>query len=92
VEILPRLRQSQDGGADVPRQQVEGNEFADRKVATYDQLRAHIQNGRGHQLADELNGLARLVTQIEDAETRRHVGGQLLLPALLHLRFDRHRL
>ena len=92
MEILPRLRQSQDWRTDVPRQQVKGNEFADRKVARDDQFRAHIQDRRGNQLADELNGLARRIAQAEHAETRRHIGGQLLLPALLHLGFDRHRL
>ena len=46
----------------------------------------------GDQLADELHRLARGIAEAEHAEARGDIAGELLLPATLHLRLDRHRL
>ena len=51
-------------------------------------LRAKEQNGRRHQLADELHALARPVAEIEDAKAGFDIARQLLFPAALHLRLD----
>ena len=53
---------------------------------------AEIKHARGDQLADELNALARRVAKLQHAKARRDVTGELLLPAPLHLRLDRHGL
>ena len=55
-------------------------------------LRAEIEGGGGDQLADELHHLARGVAKAEDAEAGADIAGELLFPAALHLRLDRHRL
>ena len=80
------------GCGDPPGQHVEGDEFADRERALDDQLGAEIKRQRGDQLADQLHRLARRVAEADDAEARRDIAGELLLPAPLHLRLDRHRL
>src|SRR5216684_6065594 len=92
VEILPNLRQAQHWGADATRKNVEGHELPDGEAAVNDELCPVEQDCGGNQLADELHGLARRVAEADHAEARRHVTGELLLPAALHLRFHRHRL
>src|SRR5215470_8885360 len=54
--------------------------------------RAEIEDAAGGDLADELHQLARAVAEVLHAEARADVAGELLLPAALHLRLDRHRL
>ena len=61
-------------------------------VAVDHQLGAEVEDGRGDQLADELDGLAGRVAEAEHAEAGCNIAGELLLPAPLHLRLDRHRL
>ena len=53
-------------------------------------LAPKIKNGRGDELTDKLHALARRVAEPQHAKARRHVAGELLLPAALHLRLDRH--
>ena len=62
------------------------------RLAVDHQLGAEIEDRGRHQLADELHRLARDVAEAEDAEARGDIAGELLLPAALHLRLDRHRL
>ena len=92
MEVLPHLRQAQHRHADASGQHVEGDEFADRQVAVDDQLGAEIEDGGDHHLVDHLHGLACRVVQADDTEARRHIAGELLFPAALHLRLDRHGL
>jgi len=47
---------------------------------------------RGDQLADELHRLARPIAEREHVEAGADIACELLLPAPLHLRLDRHRL
>ena len=63
-----------------------------RQSAIDHQLGAEIKHAGRDQLADELDGLARGVAEADDAEARRDIARELLLPAALHLRLDRHRL
>ena len=92
MEILPDLRQPQHRRADPAGQHVEGDELADRQAAVDDQLGAEIEDAGGDQLADELHHLARGVAEAEDPEARGDIAGELLFPAALHLRLDRHGL
>ena len=91
MEVLPHLRQAQHRRGDPPGQHVEGDELADRERALDDQPGAEIKGQRGDDLADQLHRLARGVAEADDAEARRDIAGELLLPAPLHLRLDRHR-
>ena len=92
MEVLPHLRQAQHRRAHPAGQHVEGDQLADGEVAVDDQPGAEIQRRGGDQLADELHRLARGIAEADDPEARRDIAGELLLPAALHLRLDRHRL
>jgi hypothetical protein len=73
-------------------QDVERDQFADRQGAIDDELGATIEDTCRDDLADELHRLACAVAEAEHPEARGDVAGELLLPAPLHLRLDRHRL
>ena len=75
-----------------PASRLNATQLADREPALDDELRAEIEQGGGDQLADELDALAGGVAEAEHAEARGDIGRKLFLPALLHLRLDRHRL
>ena len=90
VELLPHLRKAQHRRADPGRQHLEGDQFADGEIAGNHQPCAKIERRRDHQLVDRLHRLAGVVVQIEDAEAGGDIAGELLLPASLHLRLDRH--
>ena len=92
VKVLPDLREAQHRRAHPAGQDVEGDEFADRQAAVDHQLGAEIEHAGGDDLADELHHLARGVAEAQDPEARGHVAGELLFPAALHLRLDRHGL
>ncbi len=93
MEILPDLRQPQHRLRDPARQHVEGDQLADRQLAVDDELGAEIERERRHDLADELHRLARPVAEADSTrKLAADIGGELLLPAPLHLRLDRHRL
>ena len=92
MEVLPDLREAQHGRVHPAGQNVEGHEFADRQVAIDDQLGAEIEDAGGDDLADELHDLACGVAEAEDTEAGGDVAGELLFPAALHLRLDRHGL
>jgi hypothetical protein len=92
VEVLPDLGEPQHRRADPAGQDIEGDKLADRQGAVDDEPGAEIEHGRGHQLVDELNKLACGVSEAQNLEARRDVGGELILPAALHLRLDGHRL
>ena len=92
VEVLPDLGEPQHRDAYATGQHVEGDELADSQVSLDDELGAEEQDGDGNQLAHELDGLARHIAETEDAEAGRHIGGELLVPATLHLWFDSHGL
>src|SRR6266702_3586651 len=92
VEVLPDLGEPQHRNAYAAGQHVEGDEFANGQVSLDDELGAEEQDGDGNQLAHELDGLARHIAETEDAEAGRHIGGELLVPATLHLWFDSHGL
>src|SRR5450759_2670208 len=90
MEVLPHLRQAQNRTADTGGQHVEGDKFADREVTPDDELCAKVEYAGNHHFINELNGLACRIAKADDAEARGHVTGELLLPAALHLRLDRH--
>ena len=90
--ILPELGEPQHRDAYAAGQHVEGDEFTDSQVSLDDELGAEEQDGNGDQLVHELDGLARHVAETEDAKAGRHIGGELLVPATLHLRLDSHGL
>jgi hypothetical protein len=92
VEILPDLRQPKHRRAHPSGQHVEGDQLADREATLDDELCPEEQDPGGNELAHELDALARYVPEAEHPEACRHVAGELLLPAPLHLRLDRHRL
>ncbi|OIQ74172.1 hypothetical protein GALL_441820 [mine drainage metagenome] len=92
VKILPDLGEPQYRLAHASRQHIEGDQFAHGQVAGDDQSGTEIQNGGRNDLVDELHAVAGRVAEPQDPEARRHIAGELLFPASLHLRFDRHRL
>src|SRR5262245_45258633 len=92
VEVLPNLGQPQHRRADPAGQDIESDELADGEVATDDKPGAVIEHSCRHQLVDELDKLACRVGETENLEARGDVAGELILPAALHLRLDRHRL
>ena len=92
MKVLPNLRETQHRRAHPAGQDVEGHELADRQAAVDHQLGAEIEDAGGDDLADELHHLARGVAEAQDPEARGHVAGELLFPAALHLRLDRHGL
>ena len=92
VKILPDLSEAQDGLRDAPGQHVEGDELADRQVASDDGLGAEVEDRRRDELAQQLDRLAANIAEGEDAEASANIAGELLLPAPLHLRLDRHGL
>ena len=92
VKVLPDLRKTQNRRVHPASQDVEGDEFADRKAAFDDQLGAEIKDASGDDLADELHHLACGVAEAQDPEARGHVTGELFFPSALHLRLDRHGL
>jgi hypothetical protein len=92
VEVLPDLSEPEHRRAHPSRQDAEGDELADGEAAVDHQHRADIEDGGVDQLADQLHRLACGIAQADHAKARRHVAGELLFPAALHLRLDRHRL
>ena len=92
VKVLPDLRKTQHRCAHPAGQDVEGHQLADRQAAVDDQLGAEIEDAGGDDLADELHHLARGVAEAQHPKARGHVTGELLFPAALHLRLDRHGL
>jgi hypothetical protein len=68
------------------------DELPDAEAALDHQARAEIQDCGRDQLADQLDRLAPDIAEIRDPEARPDVLRELLLPAPLHLGFDRHRL
>src|SRR5205085_3829263 len=78
--------------ADPAGQDVECDEFADRQAAIDHQPRTEIKYGGGDDLADELHDLACGVAEAEHPKTGADITCELLFPAALHLRLDRHRL
>src|SRR5262249_20819125 len=92
VEVLPNLGKPQHRRADPAGQDIESDELADGEVAIDDKPGAVIKHPCRHQLVDELDKLACRVGETENLEARGDVGGELILPAALHLRLDRHRL
>ena len=92
VKVLPDLREAQHRRADPAGQHVEGDEFADRQAAVDHQLGAEIKQAGRDDLADQLHRLARGVAEAQHPEARGDIAGELLLPAALHLRLDRHGL
>ncbi len=92
MEILPNLREAKHRRAHPAGQDVERHELADREVAVDHQAGTEVEDAGGDDLADELSDLACSVAETEDPKTRRDIAGELLFPAPLHLRFDRHGL
>src|SRR6266436_987502 len=92
MEVLPHLRKAQHRAADAGRQHVEGNKLAHGEAALDNELGAKVEYAGDHHFVNELDGLAGRVAKADDAEARGHVSGELLLPATLHLRLDRHGL
>src|ERR1700722_4258399 len=92
MKILPDLGQPQHWLAHAPSQNVERDQFAYSQAAGDDQLSSEIQNASHNDLVDELRAVAGGMAKPQDPEARRHVAGELLFPASLHLRLDRHRL
>ena len=90
MEVLPYLHETQHRLTYAARKYVECNEFADRQVARDHEASTKIQDASCHELVDELNAVTCIVSEPEDPETRSYVPRQLLLPASLHLRLDRH--
>ncbi len=90
MKVLPHLRKAEHRGAHPPCKHVECHQLADGESAIDDELCAEIERCRRHQLVDQLHGLARGVAQADDAKACRNVTRELLFPAPLHLRLDRH--
>src|SRR6516165_11992518 len=90
MKILPDLGEPQHRRAHPSGQHIESNQLADREAAVDDELGAKKQDAGGDQLAHELHRLARHVAEAEHPEARSDVASELLLPAALHLRLDRH--
>src|SRR5262249_30876638 len=90
VKILPDLGETQHRRAHPSSQHVEGNKLAHREVAIDDELGTKEQHPSGHQFAHELDRLARHISEAEHSEACRDIARELLLPATLHLRLDRH--
>ena len=92
MEVLPDLRQPEHRRAHAARKHIESDKLADRQIAADDELGAEIKGRGDDQLVDRLHRLAGRIIQADDLEARSHVACELLLPAALHLRFDRHGL
>src|SRR5262245_34359100 len=92
MKILPDLRQTQYRRTHPPGQDVEGHKFTYRQAAIDNQFGAEVEDAGRDDLADELNCLACAVAKAQDPKARGNVAGELLFPAALHLRLDRHRL
>ena len=75
-----------------PANMLKATKLADREAAVDDELGAKKQDAGGDQLAHELDRLARHIAEAEHPEACRDIARELLLPAALHLRLDRHRL
>ncbi len=56
------------------------------------ELGAEEQNRGHHHLVDELDRLAADVAEVQNTKARTDIAGELLFPAALHLRLDRHDL
>src|SRR5690242_15787105 len=91
MKVLPHLRQSQHRHRQSSRKHVERDKLTDRERAFDDKLRAEIEGERRDQLADELYRLARSIAEADDLEAGTDIASQLLFPAPLHLRLNRHR-
>jgi hypothetical protein len=92
LEVLPELGQPQHRRTDPAGQHVEGDELADAEVAVDHQHGAEIERRRGADLVDELGGLARDVAEVGDLEAGGDVARELLFPAAVHFRLNRHGL
>ena len=92
VKLLPDLSNPQHRHAHPAGQHVEGHQFSDGEVAVDDELGAKEKDGGGDEVAHELDNLRRDIAEAGDTKARGDVGGQLFLPATLHLRLDRQRL
>ena len=90
MKVLPDLRKSQHRRTHPAREHVESDELAHGEVAVDHQPCAVIQSSGNDQLVDELHTLARGIAEADDLEARSDIAGELLLPAPLHLRLDRH--
>ena len=88
LEILPELRQAQDGLDHLSGDHVEGDEFADCHLAVHHGLGADEEHQRRRRLGDELHEV--LPDGAEDAgvEGGADVVGEALLPLHLHDRLD----
>jgi hypothetical protein len=91
MEVLQCLGEAQHRLHHMPAKHVEGDQVADAQAAVDHGPRPKEQHGRRHQLADQLHALACPVAETQDPEARFDIGGQLLLPAALHLGLYRHR-
>ena len=77
---------------DAGGEHVEGDQFADRHLAGNDRLGSEIEGQKDRRVVDELHRLAAEISQGLRAEAGVDVARELLLPAPLHMRFNRHRL
>jgi hypothetical protein len=62
------------------------------RAAVDHQLGAEIQDAGHRQLVEHLDEIAGRVAETDHLERGADIAGELLLPAPLHLRLDRHRL
>src|SRR3954462_6598781 len=92
MKIPPDLRAPAPPGPAPAREDVEGHELTDGQCVTDHQPGSDIENGGSDDLVDELHQLACRVAEAGDTEARGDVAGELLFPAALHLRLDRHHL
>ena len=92
LEIVPQLRQPQDGRGHLSGQHVEGDQFAHRHSLVDHEGGAPPHDDRRHQLADQGHATAGQHADVIRRQARRHIAGQLLFPLLLPARFHGHGL
>ena len=92
VEILPDLRQPQDGGAHLRGQHVECDEFANSQLVSNDEPGSGEKRKHRRGLVEQAGCLRRDIAEHCGAERGPDIGGKLLFPFSLHERLDSHRL
>src|SRR5262249_37472353 len=92
LEILPQLCQTKHRRRQLRRDHIERDELADREFIVNDELCPEEQNEHRHCLIDQGGALRRKGAKADNAKRRRDISGELLLPAQLQSRLERHRL
>ena len=92
MKVLPDLRKPQHRRAHPAGQHVEGHQLADRRAAVDDQLGTEIEDAAVTILLTSCTTWLAVLPRLQHPEARGDIAGELLFPAPLHLRLDRHGL